>query len=119
MKSMQENPWDGVEQRYQVDQICTGTVARLTDFGAFVTLEGGIDGLVHISELADKRVERASSVVREGQEIRVKVLSVDPGARRISLSAKDLGGAAEVEEVVQEDSNKPPKERPRRGGLSF
>ena len=116
MKSLQENPWDGVAQRYVPDQVYTGTVARLTDFGAFVTLEGGVDGLVHISELAEQRVQRASSVVREGQELRVKVLSVDAESRRISLSAKGLGEAsaetAEAEDTQSE--KKPKKERPRR-----
>jgi small subunit ribosomal protein S1 len=121
MKSLAENPWDGAEQKYQVDQIVTGTVARVTDFGAFVTLEAGIDGLVHISELADRRIERASSVVKEGQQLQVKILSIDAGERRISLTAKNLGASPETEvaEVAEPEAPRKPKDRPLRGGLSF
>jgi small subunit ribosomal protein S1 len=121
MKSLAENPWDGAEQKYQVDQIVTGTVARVTDFGAFVTLEAGIDGLVHISELADRRIERASSVVKEGQQLQVKILSIDAGERRISLTAKNLGASPETEvaEVAEPEAPRKSKDRPLRGGLSF
>ena len=65
-----------------------GTVSKLTEFGAFVRLEAGVEGLIHISELAHQRVHRAGDIVAEGQQVEVKVLSVDPDAQRISLSLK-------------------------------
>ncbi|MFP7493777.1 30S ribosomal protein S1 [Terribacillus saccharophilus] len=73
----------------EADQVIDGTVQRLTDFGVFVSIGGGIDGLVHISQLSHEHVEKASDVVTEGQEIKVKVLSVDKENERISLSLKE------------------------------
>src|SRR5262249_13719226 len=70
-----------------------GTVSRIMDFGAFVKLEPGVEGLVHISELSYKRVHRVSDVVQEGQQVEAKVLSVDPENQRMSLSIKALGPA--------------------------
>ncbi|SDD47123.1 small subunit ribosomal protein S1 [Terribacillus halophilus] len=73
----------------EAGQVIDGTVQRLTDFGVFVSIGGGIDGLVHISQLSHEHVEKASDVVTEGQEIKVKVLSVDKDSERISLSLKE------------------------------
>ncbi|PAD22076.1 30S ribosomal protein S1 [Terribacillus saccharophilus] len=73
----------------EAGQVIDGTVQRLTDFGVFVSIGGGIDGLVHISQLSHEHVEKASDVVTEGQEIKVKVLSVDKENERISLSLKE------------------------------
>lgn len=75
-------------QELEADQVLDGTVQRLTDFGAFVDI-GGVDGLVHISQLAHEHVDKASDVVEEGQKIQVRVLSVDRDNERISLSLKD------------------------------
>ena len=83
-----ENPWSNVSTKYPVTSRVTGTVSKLMDFGAFVRLEPGVEGLIHISELAHGRVFRASDVVSEGQEVEVKVVSVDPEAQRIGLSLK-------------------------------
>lgn len=133
MKNLQENPWANITSRYAPDQIHTGTVARVTDFGAFVTLEPGVDGLVHISEMAAHRVNHASDVVKEGQEVQVKILSVDTAEQRIALSIKGVhehsGGASfESSEIghssvepsggTPEKKDKKKKDRPRRGGLS-
>jgi len=89
-------------QSLEEDQVVEGTVQRLTDFGAFVDI-GGMDGLVHISQLAHEHVEKASDVVEEGQKIRVKVLSVDRDNERISLSLKDTlpGPWEQVEDKVR------------------
>jgi small subunit ribosomal protein S1 len=84
------NPWAEAEAKYPVGARITGVVAKVMDFGAFVKLGPGIDGLVHISELAHGRVFRTSDVISEGQEVEVKVLSVDPEKQRISLSLKAL-----------------------------
>ena len=131
MKSLQANPWLNIEEKYRPNEIYPGKVARITDFGAFVTLEDGVDGLVHISELSDKRVGKVSDVVQNGQEIQVKVLKVDAAEQRISLSLKGMGGAPEEEPKPQEAPESQPaaevnpakagkkKQRPLRGGLSW
>jgi len=126
MKKLLANPWEGIGERYQKDQICKGVVCRVTDFGAFVTLEEGVDGLVHISELSDKRVAKTSDVVQEGQEVEVKVKNVDAKEQRIGLTMKGLdtegsgreqGSVSPGSEVVK--PNKKKKDRPRRGGLNL
>ncbi|HEV2972877.1 MAG TPA: S1 RNA-binding domain-containing protein [Pirellulales bacterium] len=90
LRDFSENPWSNVTAKYPATSRVSGTVSKLTEFGAFVRLEPGVEGLIHISELAHQRVFRASDVVAEGQEVEVKVISVDPEAQRISLSLKAL-----------------------------
>ena len=85
-----DNPWDDVASKYAVGARVKGTVSKLMQFGAFVKLEPGVEGLIHISELGHGRVFRTSDVLSEGQEVEAKVLSVDPDAQRISLSLKAL-----------------------------
>jgi predicted RNA-binding protein with RPS1 domain len=85
-----ENPWQRAASKYIVTSRATGTVSRTMDFGAFVKLEPGIEGLIHISELSHGRVFRVSDIVSEGQEVEVKILSVDAEKQRISLSLKAL-----------------------------
>src|SRR5262249_27475467 len=82
-------PWEGAEQRFTPGQRVTGTVARLTDFGAFVALAPGIDGLVHISQVAPHRVGHVKEVLSPGQQIEAVVLSVEPGKKRLALSIRD------------------------------
>lgn len=93
------HPWETVEDKYFTGTTVSGTVSRLAKFGAFVRLEAGIEGLVHISELAHHRVQKVNSIVKEGQEVEVKVLSVDQEAQRMSLSLKAL-----ISEVPEESS---------------
>ena len=89
-RDLLENPWKTAAAKYSATSRVKGTVSKLTEFGAFVRLEAGVEGLIHISELAHTRVFRASDIVSEGQEVEVKVLSVDTDAQRISLSLKAL-----------------------------
>ncbi len=89
-RELAANPWDGVASKYGVGTRVRGTVTKLMAFGAFVKLEPGVEGLIHISEMGHGRVNRAGDVVSEGQEVEVKVLSVDPEAQRIGLSLKAL-----------------------------
>lgn len=89
-RDMLESPWQNAEKNYPQGSVVKGTVSKLMEFGAFVELERGVEGLVHISELSHRRVWRSSDVVAEGDEIEVLVLSVDPDAQRISLSMKEL-----------------------------
>ena len=90
LKQTIPDPWTTVTERYAVGQTVTGEVTRVVDFGAFVKLEDGIEGLVHISELSHKHVAKAEDVVQPGQEVKVKIISVDADARRIGLSIKEL-----------------------------
>jgi len=121
MKRMHENPWDHASQKYVPDQVYNGTVARLVEFGAFVTLEEGVDGLIHISEMADKHVNRPGDVVKVGQEVSVRVLNVDTKNQRIALSLKAMAGeSTEASQTVTEQpAPGKKKDRPRRGGLTF
>ncbi len=88
LKETTPDPWSTVASRYQEGQVVEGEVTRIVDFGAFVKLEDGIEGLVHISQLADRRVEKPSDVVQPGQRVKVKIVNLDPGARRIGLSIR-------------------------------
>ena len=94
-KRLLANPWDGIEQRYAVGTIVPATVTRLADFGAFAELEPGVEGLIHISELADIAVAEPLKVVRAGDKVTVKVLRVDSKRQRIGLSIRQAGEAGE------------------------
>lgn len=83
-----EQPWKKVDEQFAVDDIVKGTVTRIADFGAFVKIAPGIEGLVHISELSYQRIGKVSSVVSEGQEIEVKIKSIDVNDQKMSLSHK-------------------------------
>ncbi len=89
-RDLMYNPWDEAGKKYLPGSIWKGTVTRLMDFGAFVELEPGVEGLVHISELSLKRVNRVKDVVQEGDAVDVMVLSFDPETHRIGLSIKAL-----------------------------
>jgi len=82
------HPWQNAADKFQVGSIVSGTISKIMDFGAFVRLEQGIEGLIHISELAHQRIHRVDSVVKEGQEVSVKVVSVDSESQRMALSLK-------------------------------
>ncbi len=89
LKQLQPDPWENVDEKYSPNDIIRGRIMRIAPFGAFVELEPGVEGLVHISELADYHVGEPSEVVSEGEDVTVKVLRVDPDDRRISLSLKE------------------------------
>lgn len=90
MKQLQENPWDTVLNRYQVGSTVKGRVRNLTDFGAFVEVEEGVDGLVHVSDISHSRkIKHPKDVLRKDQEIEAVITSIDPRGRRMSLSIKD------------------------------
>lgn len=88
-KQLQPKPWDNVEEKYPVGGIITRPVVRIRPFGAFVELEPGVDGLVHISQVSPTRINKVEDVLTPGQEVSVKILAVDPEARRISLSIRE------------------------------
>ena len=93
MKALEPDPWDGAAQRYSVDMVVTGKITRLTEFGAFVELEAGLEGLLHVSQMAKERVRRPSELFKPGQELSVRVSGIDPAKQRLSLSRLDTRGA--------------------------
>ncbi len=97
-REMVENPWDKADQKYAIGTTVKGKVSKIMDFGGFVKLEPGVEGLIHISELDHKRINRTSDVLSEGQEVEAKVLSVDLSKQRIALSMKALMAAPAKEE---------------------
>lgn len=103
LKFDEENPWNGVEDRYAVGTVVTGKVARMTDFGAFVELEPGIDALLHVSQISREHIEKPSQVLKIGQELEAKVVDLNIDGHRISLSMKALlnDEPAETEEVTE------------------
>ncbi len=110
LKQLLTNPWDEVAERYAQGSVHTGKVARLAPFGAFINLEEGVDGLVHISQIAWEHVEKVEDALKVGDEVEVKVLDVDKENKRISLSIKEL----KERPVVEKPAPKPKKEaRPK------
>ena len=101
------DPWDEVPTKYEIGSTVRGEIVNLTNFGAFTKLEEGIEGLIHISELANRRIERPEDIVAVGEEVEVKVINLDPKNRRIGLSLKAV-------EIEQERMTTPPEERQRR-----
>ena len=93
LKRLRPNPWRGVDSRYQVGQLLDGTVTNVVSFGAFVRIEEGVEGLIHISELAEGSYFQPRSVVREGDIVRVRVLNVDPAKQRLGLSLRQAHDA--------------------------
>ena len=90
LRRTQRDPWENVETKYARGHVATGAVTKITDFGAFVKLEEGVEGLVHVSEIDWGHVNHPRDVLKEGDAVQVKVLSADPRERRISLSIREL-----------------------------
>jgi small subunit ribosomal protein S1 len=118
LKQIQPDPWESVSQRYPMGSRVTGKIVRLTDFGAFVELEPGVDGLLHVSQMSTRPIASPSELVNVGDELTLMVIRVDPNERRIGLSLKDLA-AAILEEPSQADARGRGKGRKRRGGEDF
>ena len=95
LKQIQPDPWTTVAQRYPMGSRVTGKIVRLTDFGAFVELEPGVDGLLHISQMSSRPINRPDEIVSVGDELTLLVIRVDPNERRIGLSLKELAHAIE------------------------
>jgi len=103
LKQMASDPWEGdIPGRYHRGDIKKGKVTKLTNFGVFVELEQGLEGLLHISELAEHKVESPEEIVKVGDEIEVKVLRVDAGERKIGLSRKQLHWTQEQSDAAEE-----------------
>lgn len=110
LKDTLENPWDKVMEKYPVGAVLTGKVSRLTKFGAFITLEPGVDGLLHISKLgAGRKINHPREAIEEGQAITVRIDSIDREKQRISLVPEDYQDESASEEEM-EQTYVPPKE---------
>ncbi len=115
LKQMASDPWEGdIPSRFHPGDIKKGKVTKLTNFGVFVELEPGLEGLLHISELADHKIESPEEVAKVGDEIEVKILRVDPADRKIGLSRKQAQQTEDASEGVAAGSR--PRERELRGG---
>jgi small subunit ribosomal protein S1 len=96
IKQLVADPWDRIPFDYPVGKIVAATVQKVLDFGAFVELEKGVEGLVHVSEISEERVEDPRNALKAGQDVNVEVISLDPGERKIGLSIKAAQRAAEI-----------------------
>ena len=115
-----DDPWIGASLRWPAGSVVDGTVTRIADFGAFVELAPGVEGLIHISELSAGRVRAVSDVVKEDQPVQATVLSVDESARRMSLSIGKLasaGGPSPDDSDESPKAQRPTRTRPLKGGL--
>ena len=110
LKQLQQNPWEVAEGKYPAGTVVEGKVLRIAPFGAFVEVEPGVEGLVHISQLADEHVEKTEDVVSVGDELQVKVLSVDPQAQRMSLSLRQAKEKEKKKEPKQPKKTEPAQE---------
>ncbi|MEP3478045.1 MAG: S1 RNA-binding domain-containing protein [Fuerstiella sp.] len=120
MKQLVQNPWQGLNEKYPSERVVDGKVTRVAEFGAFVELEPGVEGMVHISELAWRRVGSVGEVLSVGDQKEFQVLEVDQKRRRVSLSLKALEQKPEsAKRDEPEDDNRPPRTPPAdlRGGM--
>jgi len=124
LKQLTPSPWEKVESEYPRGLMITGKVTKLMEFGAFVELEPGIEGLIHITELSPNRVRRVADIVQAGQEVEVRILKVEPDLKRIALSllpakGKETAAAEDDDEKDDETPTAPKPERkiPLKGGL--
>jgi small subunit ribosomal protein S1 len=116
MKQMHEDPWqNAIPEAYKPGMVVHGTVTKITNFGVFVELENGLEGLLHISELADKKVDNPQDIVKPGEEVNVKILRVDLEDRKIGLSLKRALSGENVEEDWE--THVPKTDAPERGGM--
>ena len=95
IKQLERDPWDSIKARYKTGQAIDGNVTKLTDFGAFVEIEEGVEGLIYVSEIADHRIEKPADVLKVGDRVRAEILSIEGKERRIGLSIKQLGRSEE------------------------
>jgi small subunit ribosomal protein S1 len=112
-RSLQDNPWSDVDARFPIGTVVRGTVSRLANFGAFVKLATGVEGLIHISELAHGRVASVAQVLKEGQDVEVKILTVERDSQRIGLSLRATQARPEkanASEAAPEQVDEPKRE---------
>jgi small subunit ribosomal protein S1 len=97
LKQVEENPWNRIEQKYHVGDTVPAKITKLAQFGAFAELEPGVEGLVHISELSDERITHPKQVVREGEDVSLRIIKIDPSRHRLGLSLRQAEDAGEYD----------------------
>jgi small subunit ribosomal protein S1 len=102
LKQLEEDPWRGIEQRYKMGDVVKGKITKLTSFGAFIELADKIEGLVHISQISEERVEKIKDVLKVGDEVTARVIKIEPHERRIGLSIKAASYSAEQLEAEKQ-----------------
>jgi small subunit ribosomal protein S1 len=100
-KKVLANPWDSVEERYEVNQLVEGIITRILDYGAFAEIEPGIEGLLHVSQLSRTNVESVAEVVKEGETHLLRIVSIDPRRQRIGLSLKAVTAQEQIEWMAE------------------
>jgi small subunit ribosomal protein S1 len=105
-KKLLPNPWETVEERYEVNQLVEGTITRIVNYGAFAEVEPGIEGLLHLSQLSRGNVERADEVVKEGETHLLRVVSIDRRRQRMGLSLKAVTTTEQIEWMAQRELEK-------------
>lgn len=108
VKQLQQDPWDAIEKEYPIGSLIEGTVSKITNFGAFIKLASGIEGLVHISELADHNVNKVEDILKVGQKEQFRVINVNKEERKLGLSLKKEGSSESAH--VQERKEKPSRQ---------
>lgn len=103
IKRTQSEPWSTVNERYQLGQVVEGTITQLASFGAFARIEDGVEGLIHVSEMGDGRVQHPRDVVGEGDVVKARIIRIDPARKRMGLSMRQPGDAAEPDGPTPED----------------
>ena len=115
-KQLQPQPWDLVSDKYEVGEVIHGKVVRIVPFGAFVEVEKGIDGLVHVSQISNERIETPATVLNVGDEVDAKVIAIDPVAKKMNLSIKALlpeGEKKKSRKAEGEEGSEKPERRTR------
>ena len=103
LKQASDDPWHTIAARYAIGQVVKGKVSKIASFGAFVELEDGVDGLVHISQISDTRVEKVKDALKIGQEVEARIVRIDRDERRIGLSIKAMSmNEGEIEALTKE-----------------
>jgi len=103
LKNVEEDPWQGASDYYKVDDLVDGTVVRLADFGAFIEIEPGMQGLAHVSEITSKPIRKPSDVLKVGDNVQAVILSIDEKNRKLSLSLKDAEGLISEEALPAQE----------------
>jgi small subunit ribosomal protein S1 len=110
IKRTQNEPWTTIGERYQLGQLVEGTITQLASFGAFARIEDGVEGLIHVSEMGDSRIQHPRDAVAEGDVVQVRIIRIDPARKRMGLSMRQAsdpveGGEGEADEIVEESSD--------------
>lgn len=114
VKRLQENPWDILERKYKVGDMIKAPVSRISQFGAFIALDGGIQGLIHLSEISHGVVKDIRDFIKVGEEIQVKIINFEPKEKRIGLSLKALTEAPSAQEETAEKAPKSKKKEEKK-----